>query len=138
MGYHNGLSGLICRVQSPPSTLFSNRNVPLIHPFSLMTLGQGQWPWVMRNFLNVPRSSLQKTLSKNSFSFLHSHKTSEYKSSQNWMPPASLKVAFLFWEECMLEKLEFYNISTNSPGNNMQKTPFKNSSWLSHNLKIFE
>ena len=47
--------------------------------------------------------------------------------SQNWMPPASLKVAFLFWEECMSENLELYSIFTNSPGNNKQKTPFKKS-----------
>ncbi len=26
----------------------------------------------------------------------------------------------------------------NAPGNNLQKTPFKNSLWFSHNLKIFE
>ncbi len=43
-----------------------------------------------------------------------------------------------FWEECMSENLGLHNITTNSPGNNMQKTPFKNSSWLSHNFKMFE
>ena len=41
-------------------------------------------------------------------------------------------------EESMSENLGLYNIPTNSPGNNMQKTPFKNSSWLSQNLKMFE
>ncbi len=43
-----------------------------------------------------------------------------------------------FWEECMSENLGLYNIFMNSPGNNMQKTHFKNSSSLSHNLKMFE
>ena len=36
-----------------------------IHRFFLMTLGQGQWPWVTPNFLNAPGSNLQKTPSKN-------------------------------------------------------------------------
>ncbi len=43
-----------------------------------------------------------------------------------------------FLEECMSQNLELYTISTHLPGNNMQKTPFKNSSWLSYNLKMFE
>ena len=29
-----------------------------------MTLGQGQWHWVMPNFFNAPGSSLQKTPSR--------------------------------------------------------------------------
>ena len=48
--------------------------------------------------------------------------------SRSWMPPASLKV----------EIMGLYNLTTNPPYNNMQKTSFKNSSWLSHNLKMFE
>ena len=43
-----------------------------------------------------------------------------------------------FWEECMSENLRSHKITTNSPDNNMQKTPFENSSWLSHNFKMFE
>ena len=39
---------------------------------------------------------------------------------------------------CTTFFLVLYNISTNSPGNNMQKTTFKSSSWLSHDLKLFE
>ncbi len=48
------------------------------------------------------------------------------------------KSCLSFLEECMLENVELCNISTNPPGNNMQKTPFKNSSWLSYNFKMFE
>ncbi len=51
---------------------------------------------------------------------------------------SKLERCLSFWEECMSENLGLHNITTNAPGNNMQKTPFKNSAWLSHNLKMFE
>ncbi len=58
--------------------------------------------------------------------------------SRNWMPPTSLKGAFLFGKSVCRKILGYTAFPQILRGNNMQKTPFKNSSWLSHNLKMFE
>ena len=44
----------------------------------------------------------------------------------NWKPDASSQFEswLSFLKECMSENLGLYNMSTNPPGNNMQKTPF--------------
>ncbi len=43
-----------------------------------------------------------------------------------------------FWEECISVNHGSYNISPVHLVTTCKKAPFKNSSWLSHNLKMFE
>ena len=64
-------------------------------------------------------------------------------TSQRWNftkldASSKFESCFSFWEECMLENLGLNNIFGNSPDNNMEKTPFKNSSSVSCNVKMFE
>ena len=52
------------------TTLFSKRNVPLIYPFFLVTLGEGQLPWVTPNFLLLLRVTRKRPRRKISSGYL--------------------------------------------------------------------